>query len=224
MIENPSQRASSAERLKVTEIFTSLQGESRTVGWPTTFIRLTGCPLRCTYCDTEYAFTGGEWMSLPAVVAQVAAFPARHVTVTGGEPLAQKHCATLLSLLADAGYHISLETSGALDVSVVDARVVKVMDLKTPDSGEAQRNRYQNLDCLTLRDQVKFVIGSRADYEWTKEMMTQYDLVDKCEVLISPVHDRLDPAALADWMLQDGLQARFQLQLHKLLWGDEAGR
>ena len=213
-----------SERLKITEIFYSLQGESRSVGWPTVFIRLTGCPLRCNYCDTEYAFTGGQWMQLPEILAQTQTYRARHVTVTGGEPLAQKNCLRLLSQLADAGFHVSLETSGVLDISGVDPRVVKVMDLKTPESGEEKRNRYENLEYLTFRDQVKFVISSEADYQWSKRMIDDYQLSEKCEVLISPVQGRLNPAILAEWMLADGLNARFQLQLHKILWGDEAGR
>ncbi len=214
----------SAPRLKITEIFYSLQGESRSVGWPTSFVRLTGCPLRCGYCDTEYAFTGGDWMTLDDIIEQVASYPARHVTVTGGEPLAQKQCLPLLSRLADGGYHVSLETSGALDVSGVDPRVVKVMDLKTPASGEVARNRYDNLEYLSMRDQVKFVICNRQDYEWARSLMAERDLPSRCEVLLSPVHGDLLPADLAAWMLADGVNARFQLQLHKLLWGEEPGR
>ena len=211
-------------RLKVTEIFHSLQGESRSVGWPTTFVRLTGCPLRCGYCDTVYAFTGGDWMMLDEILEQVASFPARHVTVTGGEPLAQKQCPTLLSMLADAGFNVSLETSGALDLSGVDARVVKVMDLKTPGSGEEGRNLYANLDQLTMRDQIKFVICDREDYEWARALMAEHRLAARCEVLLSPVHGDLVPAYLAEWMLADGLQARFQIQVHKILWGEAPGR
>jgi len=214
----------SAPRLKITEIFYSLQGESRSVGWPTSFVRLTGCPLRCGYCDTEYAFTGGDWMTLDDVIERVASYPARHVTVTGGEPLAQKQCLPLLSRLADGGYHVSLETSGALDVSAVDPRVIKVMDLKTPASGEVARNRYENLDHLSMRDQVKFVICNRQDYEWARSLMAEQGLASRCEVLLSPAHGELQPADLAAWMLADGLNARFQLQLHKLLWGEEPGR
>ncbi len=214
----------SSPRLKITEIFYSLQGESRSVGWPTSFVRLTGCPLRCGYCDTEYAFTGGDWMTLDDIIERVASYPARHVTVTGGEPLAQKQCLPLLSRLADGGYHVSLETSGALDVSAVDPRVVKVMDLKTPASGEVARNRYDNLEHLSMRDQVKFVICNRQDYEWARSLMAEEDLPSRCEVLLSPAHGELLPADLAAWMLADGLNARFQLQLHKFLWGEEPGR
>lgn len=211
-------------RLKITEIFYSLQGESRSVGWPTVFVRLTGCPLRCHYCDTEYAFSGGESLTLAEIVRQVKRFPARHVTVTGGEPLAQKACSELLTRLVDAGFQVSLETSGAMDVAPVDRRVIKVMDLKTPGSGEEARNRYENLQYLSMRDQIKFVVGSRTDYDWSKSIMTAHDLARRCEVLMSPVHDQLEPQELADWMLEDGLQARFQLQLHKLLWGDAPGK
>ena len=211
-------------RLRVTEIFHSLQGESRSVGWPTSFIRLTGCPLRCEYCDTEYAFIGGEWMTLDEIVAAVRALPARHVTVTGGEPLAQKQCLRLLEQLADAGFNVSLETSGAIDVAGVDPRVIKVMDLKTPGSGEEARNRYENIAHLNARDQVKFVVRDRDDYDWARDIMARYDLGSRCEVLLSPVHGELAPAELAKWMLADGVDARFQLQLHKLLWGEEPGR
>ncbi len=211
-------------RLRVTEIFRSLQGESRSAGWPTTFVRLTGCPLRCGYCDTEYAFSGGEWMTLDEIVSAVRALPARHVTVTGGEPLAQKQCLPLLTQLADAGFSVSLETSGAIDVAGVDPRVSKVMDLKTPASGEEARNRYENIEHLNARDQVKFVVCDRGDYDWARDIMTRYDLGSRCEVLLSPVHGELAPADLAEWMLADGVDARFQLQLHKLLWGEEPGR
>ncbi len=211
-------------RLRVTEIFHSLQGESRSVGLPTTFVRLTGCPLRCGYCDTDYAFSGGQWMRLDDVLARVGTFSARFVTVTGGEPLAQKGCIELLTRLADAGYQVSLETSGALDVSAVDPRVVKVMDLKTPGSGEMLRNRYENLEHLTMRDQIKFVIANREDYDWARQQMAEHRLDERCEVLMSPVHGQLPPTDLADWMLADGIRARFQLQLHKLLWGETPGR
>ncbi len=211
-------------RLRVTEIFHSLQGESRSVGLPTTFVRLTGCPLRCGYCDTDYAFSGGQWMRLDDVLARVGTFSARFITVTGGEPLAQKGCIELLTRLADAGYQVSLETSGALDVSTVDPRVVKVMDLKTPGSGEMLRNRYENLEHLTMRDQIKFVIANREDYDWARQQMAEHRLDERCEVLMSPVHGQLPPTDLADWMLADGIRARFQLQLHKLLWGEMPGR
>jgi 7-carboxy-7-deazaguanine synthase len=211
-------------RLRITEIFFSLQGESATVGCPTVFVRLTGCPLRCQYCDTEYAFTGGKWMSLADILTQVAAFRTRYVTVTGGEPLAQKACLELLRQLCDRGYQVSLETSGALDVASVDARVIKVMDLKTPASGEVERNRIDNLRYLGAHDQVKFVICNRADYEWCVDMLKTHDLPARCDVLFSPSQGEQDATELADWILQDQLPVRFQLQLHKLLWGNEPGR
>ncbi len=214
----------SLERLRITEIFLSLQGESRSVGWPTVFIRLTGCPLRCGYCDTAYAFQGGEWMSLDDILARTAGFTVKHVTVTGGEPLAQKACLPLLTRLCDAGYEVSLETSGALDVARVDPRVVKVMDLKTPGSGEVERNRYCNLEHLNPRDQVKFVLCDRADYDWAKEQLVKYELPHICEVLFSPVQGQLAPRELADWIVADRLPVRFQMQLHKYLWGDVAGK
>ena len=216
--------ASEEPRLRVTEIFHSLQGESRSIGWPTTFVRLTGCPLRCGYCDTEYAFSGGEWMTLAEILAAVRALPARRVTVTGGEPLAQKACLPLLERLADAGFSVSLETSGAIDIAGVDPRVIKVMDLKTPASGEEARNRYENIEHLNVRDQIKFVACDRNDYDWARGIMERYGLGSRCEVLLSPAHGELAPVQLAEWMLADGLDARFQLQLHKLLWGEEPGR
>lgn len=211
-------------RLRVTEIFHSLQGESRSTGWPTVFIRLTGCPLRCGYCDTTYAFKGGEWMSIPQILETTAAFGTRHVTVTGGEPLAQRPCTELLTALCDAGHEVSLETSGAVTVCDVDSRVVKVMDLKTPGSGESDKNLWSNLDCLTAQDQVKFVICDRKDYEWTRRTLADNPLPEGCEVLISPAQDTQDPTELAGWMLEDRLAARFQIQLHKLLWGEERAR
>lgn len=211
-------------RLRITEIFYSLQGESLSVGVPTVFIRLTGCPLRCGYCDTEYAFQGGQWMNITEILNQVAKHQARYVTVTGGEPLAQKSCTVLLSKLCDAGYEVSLETSGALDISTVDSRVVKVMDIKTPGSGEIDRNRYENLDFLNPHDQIKFVICDRQDYDWSKQQLTHYALSDKCEILFSPSYGQLHPTQLAEWILQDHLPVRFQLQLHKVLWGEEPGR
>jgi 7-carboxy-7-deazaguanine synthase len=214
----------SLERLRITEIFLSLQGESRSVGWPTVFIRLTGCPLRCGYCDTTYAFQGGEWMSLDDILARTAGFTVVHVTVTGGEPLAQKACLPLLIRLCDAGYEVSLETSGALDVACVDPRVIKVMDLKSPGSGEVERNRYCNLEHLNPRDQVKFVLCDRADYDWAKEQLVKYELPNICEVLFSPVQGQLAPRELADWIITDRLPVRFQIQLHKYLWGDVAGK
>ena len=217
-------KVAGAPQLRVTEIFFSLQGESRSAGFPTVFVRLTGCPLRCSYCDTEYAFSGGEWMALETIVAQVAGYGARHVCVTGGEPLAQRDCPHLLQRLVEAGYEVSLETSGALDVSVVDPRVIKVMDLKTPSSGEAAKNRYENIESLTSRDQVKLVICNRDDYEWAREVVRRYGLTDRCEVLFSPCFGTLAGRQLAEWILQDRLPVRFQLQLHKVLWGEERGR
>lgn len=211
-------------RLRITEIFYSLQGESLAVGLPTVFIRLTGCPLRCGYCDTEYAFQGGQWMSLAEILDQAAKYQTRFVTVTGGEPLAQKPCTELLQSLCDAGYAVSLETSGALDVSKVDSRVVKVMDIKTPGSGEALRNRYENLDFLNSGDQLKFVICDHEDYQWSKQQLAKFSLPSKCEILFSPSYGQLNPAQLAQWILQDRLPVRFQLQLHKVLWGEEPGR
>ncbi|WP_397608202.1 7-carboxy-7-deazaguanine synthase QueE [Silanimonas sp.] len=221
--ERPSEIVQ-AERLKITEVFLSLQGESRSVGWPTVFIRLTGCPLRCTYCDSAYAFHGGEWRSIPDLVDEARAHGVRHVCVTGGEPLAQKRCLLLLKALCDAGFDVSLETSGALDISEVDPRVSIVLDLKTPDSGEAKRNRLPNLPLLQAKDQVKFVLCSRADYDWAKTMMAEHALASRCEVLFSPSFEQLAPRELADWIVADRLPVRFQLQLHKQLWGDEPGR
>ena len=194
------------------------------MGWPTVFVRLTGCPLRCRWCDTAYAFEGGQWRDVDAVLAEVAAYGVRHVCVTGGEPLAQKRCLTLLSRLCDGGYEVSLETSGALDVSAVDPRVRKVMDLKAPGSGELSRNRWDNLARLGAHDQIKFVLADRADYEWARAMLVEHALAARCMVLFSPVHDEMDPAELAQWILDDRLPVRFQLQLHKLLWGNQPGR
>jgi len=213
-----------ADRLRITEIFYSLQGEARSVGCPTVFIRLTGCPLRCGYCDTSYAFQGGEWNTLDDILQEVTRYNPRHVTVTGGEPLAQKPCLNLLSRLCDAGYQVSLETSGALDVSAVDSRVVKVMDIKTPGSGEVDKNLDSNLQYLSSQDQVKFVMSDRQDYDWAVALLQQHALADKCEVLFSPVHGQLEARQLADWILEDQLPVRFQIQLHKFLWGDEPGR
>ena len=221
--ERPSEIVQ-AERLKITEVFLSLQGESRSVGWPTVFIRLTGCPLRCTYCDSAYAFHGGEWRSIPDLVEEARAQGVRHVCVTGGEPLAQKRCLLLLKALCDAGFEVSLETSGALDISEVDPRVSIVLDLKTPDSGEAKRNRLPNLPLLQAKDQVKFVLCSRADYDWATAMVSEHGLAARCEVLFSPSFEQLAPRELADWIVADRLPVRFQLQLHKQLWGDEPGR
>lgn len=211
--------------LRITEIFHSLQGETRTVGLPTVFVRLTGCPLRCQYCDTAYAFHGGQRMSLEEVVARVAEWQPRHVTVTGGEPLAQPSCLALLEALCDAGHEVSLETSGALSVAGVDPRVVKVVDLKTPDSGELHRNDYDNIDYLGPEDQVKFVICSRVDYDWARLTMDRYRLAERVgEVLFSPSFGQQDATELAEWILQDRLPVRLQIQLHKLLWQDAAGR
>ena len=213
-----------AERLRLTEIFLSVQGESRSVGWPTVFVRLTGCPLRCQYCDTAYAFHGGEWWEIQTILAEVARHGARHVCVTGGEPLAQKRCLALLEKLCDAGYEVSLETSGAIDIAGVDPRVSRVMDLKTPGSKEMHRNRLENIPLLTARDQLKFVVCDRADYDWAKAMLAEHRLADRCEVLFSPSQGQQSPAELADWLLADKLPVRFQLQLHKVLWGDVAGK
>ena len=213
-----------AGRLKITETFYSLQGEADSSGWPTFFIRLTGCPLRCAYCDTEYAFHGGAWRGIDDLVGEAQSSGARRVCVTGGEPLAQKNCLKLLSRLCEAGLDVSLETSGALDVSPVDPRVSRVVDLKTPASGECGRNRYENLELLTERDQVKFVICDRADYEWAREQVRTHDLTARCQVLFSPSAGQLPPSQLADWILADRLQVRFQMQLHKILWGEVAGR
>lgn len=208
--------------LRITEIFRSLQGESSSVGWPTVFVRTTGCPLRCTWCDTAYAFTGGRTMTLSAIVTEVAAHGVRHVTVTGGEPLAQPATPALLSMLCDAGYRVSLETSGALDIAGIDSRVVRVVDLKPPGSGESSRNRWSNLDHLAAGDELKFVIADRADYDWSVAQLAHVPA--GVEVLFSPVHGQLLPRELADWIVADALPVRFQLQLHKLLWGDQPGR
>jgi len=217
-------QAHAADALRITEIFYSLQGEARTVGLPTVFVRLTGCPLRCVYCDTEYAFSGGELFSIDAVARQVAGFSPRYVTVTGGEPLAQKACLPLLQRLCDAGYEVSLETGGAMSVAGVDPRVVKVLDLKTPASGEVRRNDYDNIPLLNTRDQVKFVICDRADYEWARFKLDEYALAERvADVLFSPSHGQLAPRELAEWILADNLPVRLQLQLHKLLWNDEPG-
>jgi 7-carboxy-7-deazaguanine synthase len=213
----------SRQRLRITEIFFSLQGEAATVGWPTVFVRLTGCPLRCGYCDTAYAFTGGQWRTLDAILAEVAEYRPRYVTVTGGEPLAQPGCIALLTLLCDQGYQVSLETSGALDIAAVDPRVSRVVDIKTPGSGEQSRNRWENLPLLTGNDQVKFVICGRDDYDWAKSVLAEHDLSARCAVLFSPVHGQLEATQLANWILDDRLGVRFQIQLHKYLWGDVPG-
>jgi len=212
------------DRLRINEIFHSLQGEADAVGYPTVFVRLTGCPLRCQYCDTEYAFHAGDWYDLDAIVDEVSSFGARHVCVTGGEPLAQPNCLRLLTRLCDAGFEVSLETSGALDIAGVDARVSRVVDVKTPGSGEAARNRIENFSLLTRHDQLKFVICSREDYDWSKAYLREHGLSVRCQVLFSPSYTQLPPAVLAEWILADRLQVRFQLQLHKILWGDVAGK
>lgn len=211
------------QRLRITEIFSSIQGESNTVGIPTVFIRLTGCPLRCQYCDTSYAFTGGNWFSINEIEEKVKSFNLKHITVTGGEPLAQKTSLDLLTSLCNYNYVVSLETSGAIDVGTVDPRVIKIIDLKTPASGEVEKNLWENIKYLREKDQVKFVICNQSDYVWSKNIIDKYNLVDRCEVLLSPSFDQLKPSQLADWIVQDQLEVRFQLQLHKLLWGDEPG-
>ncbi len=211
-----------AQTLRITEIFFSIQGESTRTGLPTAFVRLTGCPLRCRYCDTAYAFHGGTRMSFDAVLSEVARYDTRYVTVTGGEPLAQGACLTLLTRLCDLGYRVSLETGGALDIGGVDARVMKVVDLKTPGSGEEAMNRYENVQYLAAKDEIKIVICDREDYEWAKLRLRQ--ISPACEVLLSPSAGQLAAAELADWILADRLPVRFQMQLHKLLWGDVPGR
>jgi len=217
--------ATEATRLRITEIFHSLQGETSTVGLPTVFVRLTGCPLRCQYCDTAYAFNGGRMIDLDAVLEQVASYDARYVTVTGGEPLAQPACLPLLKALCDAGYDTSLETSGALDIGGVDRRVARIVDLKTPGSKEVHRNRWENIELLTRRDQVKFVICNANDYAWARDVTERHDLTARAgEVLFSPSHAELPAAQLADWILRDRLRVRMQIQLHKVLWGNEPGR
>jgi 7-carboxy-7-deazaguanine synthase len=210
-------------RLKITEIFYSLQGEAKNVGLPTVFIRLTGCPLRCAYCDTAYAFSGGEWMEIDDIIAQARQYNTSFVTVTGGEPLTQKSCIDLLSKLCDAGFDVSLETSGAILIDKVDPRVVKVLDIKTPASTEDTKNKFENIAYLQNDDQVKFVICDESDYLWSRQIIEQYDLVGRCEVLFSPSHGQLDARVLADWILRDQLKVRFQIQLHKYLWGDIPG-
>lgn len=220
----PEAPASAPDRLRVTEIFLSLQGESRSIGWPTVFVRLTGCPLRCQYCDTAYAFHGGEWWDYGTVLAEVALHQTRHVCVTGGEPLAQKRCIGLLQQLCDAGYEVSLETSGSIDISQVDARVSRVLDIKTPGSAEVGRNLWSNIALLTPHDQVKFVICSREDYDWAIGVMAEYRLGEICDVMFSPSFSQISPRELADWIVADRLPVRFQLQLHKILWDDEPGR
>lgn len=212
-----------SQQLRISEIFFSLQGESRTTGFPTVFVRLTGCPLRCVYCDTEYAFKGGDWLTLDAIYQEIAKYKTPFVTVTGGEPLAQKKCQQLLSGLADRDYRVSLETSGALDIADVDERVDIVMDLKTPSSGEVEKNLWENIQALKETDQIKFVIGDEKDYEWSKTQVIKQGLGEKFEVLFSPVSDQLSATRLADWIIEDQLPVRFQIQLHKYLWGNKPG-
>jgi 7-carboxy-7-deazaguanine synthase len=209
---------------RITEIFYSLQGETRTVGLPTVFVRLTGCPLRCGYCDTAYAFHGGQKMEISEIVAEVKSYNPRYVTVTGGEPLAQNTCRELLTALCDLDVEVSLETSGAMDISNIDPRVVRVMDLKTPASGEVSKNRYSNIDLLNSQDQIKFVICNREDYDWAREQLSSLELIDRCEILFSPVHGDLTPTDLAEWIIADNLPVRMQIQLHKYLWNDAQGR
>ena len=215
---------SRADMLKITEIFFSLQGEARQAGLPTVFVRLTGCPLRCGYCDSAYAFSGGEWLHFDDIINRIRSHGTRHVCVTGGEPLAQKRCGELLVKLCDLGFSVSLETSGAVDIRLADERVSRVMDIKTPGSGEEKRNLWSNLEALTPHDQVKFVICSREDYEWAREVTLENNLPDTCEVLFSPSWGQVDATELAEWILQDQLPVRYQLQLHKILWGDTPGK
>ena len=223
LLPQAADSVSNVSQLRITEIFYSLQGETSRVGLPTVFVRLTGCPLRCTYCDTAYAFTGGRNMSVAEILNQVAEYSPHYVTVTGGEPLSQKNCLPLLSALCDAGYEVSLETGGALDISEVDARVMRVVDIKTPASGEAEKNRWENLPLLTLHDEIKFVLCDEADYQWAKQVMRQHLLAEKCPVLFSPVHGVLNATQLAEWILRDRLPVRLQVQLHKLLWDNRPG-
>lgn len=212
-----------SDRLRISEIFYSLQGESTTVGIPTVFIRLTGCPLRCVYCDTTYAFTGGSWWGLTEIEQAASQYRSEFITVTGGEPLAQRTCLKLLTRLCDHGYRVSLETGGSLDINAVDPRVVKVMDIKTPGSGESPKNREQNIVYLSKQDQVKFVICDHRDYLWAKTQLQKHKLSERCEVLFSPAYQQLEARKLADWILEDHLKVRFQIQLHKTLWGDVPG-
>jgi len=216
-------QANSDAQLRITEIFYSLQGETSRIGLPTVFIRLTGCPLRCTYCDTAYAFTGGQNVSQADILRQVAEYAPRYVTVTGGEPLAQKNCPALLQALCDAGYEVSLETGGALDIGAVDARVMRVVDIKTPASKESEKNRWENLPLLTRHDEIKFVLCDENDYQWAKQIIGKYALGSKCPVLFSPAHGALDATKLAEWILHDRLPVRLQVQLHKLLWDNAPG-
>ena len=213
-----------SRRVKLTEIFLSVQGEARSAGLPTVFVRLTGCPLRCSWCDTEYAFHGGNWRDFDSILDEVASHGTKNVCVTGGEPLAQKQCPDLLIALCDAGYNVSLETSGAIDIANVDKRVSRVMDLKAPGSAEESKNRLENIPLLTDHDQIKIVLAHRQDYEWAKQQIEQHDLASRCEVLLSAVHGELEARQLAEWICEDRLPVRFQIQIHKYLWGDESGR
>ncbi len=224
VVSAPAATAASADRLKITEIFLSLQGEARDAGWPTVFVRLTGCPLRCQYCDTAYAFHGGAWREIDDILSEVAAHGVRHVCVTGGEPLSQKRCLDLLRRLCDAGHIVSLETSGAIDIAEVDPRVSRVLDIKTPGSAEVARNRWDNLPLLTAHDQIKFVICSREDYDWARGIVAGHRLHERCDVLFSPSKSEVSARDLADWIVADRLPVKFQMQLHKLLWNDEPGR
>ncbi|HEY5263358.1 MAG TPA: 7-carboxy-7-deazaguanine synthase QueE [Steroidobacteraceae bacterium] len=219
-----SDAARKPERLRINEIFHSLQGEADAVGYPTVFVRLTGCPLRCNYCDTEYAFHAGDWLELDAIIEKVRSYATQYVCVTGGEPLAQPNCLRLLERLCDANFQVSLETSGALDIAAVDARVSRVVDVKTPGSHEASRNRIENFESLTQRDQLKFVICSREDYDWSKAFLREHGLGERSRILFSPSYNEVPPTALAEWILADRLPVRFQLQLHKVLWGDVPGK
>lgn len=221
---NPAYASPEHGHLRISEIFLSLQGETSRVGLPTVFVRLTGCPLRCHYCDTEYAFYGGRRIAISAILDEIASYAVRHVTVTGGEPLAQRECPALLKLLCDAGYSVSLETSGAMDISKLDLRVSRIVDIKTPGSGELDKNRWSNLDHLTSHDEVKFVLCDKSDYEWSVAVMREHELDRICPILFSPVYGSLDPATLAEWVLRDRLPVRVQVQLHKLLWGEGPGR
>jgi len=223
-VQTLSEEPAKRDRLRINEIFHSLQGEADAVGFRTVFVRLTGCPLRCQYCDTAYAFHAGEWHDIDAILERVASFDTPHVCVTGGEPLAQPNCRILLKRLCDAGHDVSLETSGAMDISPVDARVARVLDVKTPDSGEAHRNRIENFPLLSRRDQVKFVICSRADFDWSTAYLREHDLAARCQVLFSPSYTQLAPTVLAEWILAERLPVRFQMQLHKILWGDVPGK
>ena len=224
MVSSAVASAPHTERVRITEVFPSIQGESSRVGLPTAFVRLTGCPLRCVWCDTEYAFNGGQLRSIPELLHELRQLGLQYVCVTGGEPLAQKSCLKLLTALCDAGYSVSLETSGALDISGVDPRVSRIMDLKAPGSGELERNRIENIALLNERDEVKFVLADRNDYLWARACIQTHLLAERSTVLMSPVQGALEPATLADWIMEDRLPVRFQLQLHKILWNDARGR